>query len=300
MKFFRLRQSPVENLTFVAMVVALDALLSLLSTVVPFSAVFLMLLAPLTAAMVGLYCRKRYVAVYVFAALGICFAVTAWDFMTTLFYMVPALLVGTAYGLASSLKFPPSIKAFISALLSFGLFYLSLLLIQLLLGVDMVAVLLRLIGREKDAWTTAIFPLFVLGYSYAQTGISHAFLHYELRRLGFEEGKEGLVARLYFAPALFFLTLGFGLGFVHAPTAYVLFGLGIYWSILSVQYFIPKPHPIPLIVLGFGVFSTILLFAATYAQMPGCSGLLLLSLPFALLPLAGLLNRLLTRNWDEA
>ena len=283
MRFFRLRNTPVENLTFAAMMVAFDAILSLIAALLPLSALFIMLLAPLTSAAVSLFCKKRYVLIYLLAAIGICLAVTAWDFLNTLFYMIPAVFTGAFYGLLWKFKLPSSMNIFFTTLLSFLFFYLSLWLIKVMLNADMVAVLLALVGRKTDSGAVTVFPLFALGYSFAQTGIMHGFLLYELKRLGQEETNDEKLAHWYPLIAAIFLISSFVCAFFSAKTGYFFLGLGLYWAIYSTLPLFDDFKPLSLALAVLCLIGGVFLFAGCYSLMPEQSGLLLLNAPALLL-----------------
>lgn len=295
MKFFRPRETPVENLTFLAMMVAFDAIISIIAALLPLSALFVMLLAPFTSAVVSLFCKKRYIPLYLFAAIGICIGVTAWDFLNTLFYMIPSLVAGMVYGLLWRAKVPATLNIFGVALVSLIFFYLSLILIKALLDRDMVQVLLTFIGRGGDEVAAIVFPMFVFGYSVAQTALMHAFMVFELRRLGFEENDESIMKRWYPWLAFAFLVASFILAFFFAKTAYFLFGLGIYWAVCSFVSLFPKVHPILIVTMVLIAFGAVLLFAGLHSRMPPNTSLLLFALPLALLSLVAFFNPLLLR-----
>ena len=291
MKLFRSRVTPLENLTFLAMLVAFDAILSLVGALLPLASIFIMLLAPLTSASVSLFCKKRYIPLYLFAALGISVAVTAWDFMNTLFYLFPSLLTGSLYGLLWKAKAPSSINIFLTALLSFGLFYLSMYIIKLLLsGVDMADVLLSFIGKKDDPYARTVFPLFIFGYSLTQTALSHVFLLYQLRRLGKEESQEG--AFIYWHPviAVTFSAVAIIIGLFHAKIGYFMLGVAIYWAVFALINALLKPKPFVIAGLVISLFIGALVFAGAYRHMPDQSGLLLLGIPVALLSLTQFLS----------
>ena len=291
MKLFRLRTSPLENLTFVAMMVAFDAILSLVSALVPFSSLFLMLLAPLTSAAVSLFCKKRYIPLYLISALGIGIAITAWDFMNTLFYLFPSLLAGSLYGFLWRLKAPSSINIFTTSLLSFCLFYVSMTLIRLFLdGVNMIDVLLALINRKGDPYAPTVFPLFIYGYALTQTALSHAFLFSQLKRLGQVEALEGRLPYTYPALALLFAVSSLLTAFLNPKVAYFLLGITIYWSTCSIKLFLPRPKPLAIAAAVLSIFIGILLFAGIYKSMPEQSGLILVNAPMTLVALSGYLN----------
>ena len=296
MKFFSPRQTPTQNLTFIALMAGFDAILCLIGAFVPLSSIFLMLLVPLISAAVSLFCQKRYIAIYIFGAIGVSLALSAWNIMNTVFYLIPGLLVGVSYGLFWKLKLPNSLNIFLVALLSTGLFYLSILLLAALFdGVDMINVLFTFIGRGNDPISRQIFPLFAFGYSLAQIAITHIFLVYELRRMGIDEVAGGPLVLFYPLFALLFLGLGFGLGFVYIPIAYFFLGLGIYWAVCASLDFFPKIHPVTIAMLALTVGGSILAFAGLYLKMPSQAGILLVAIPLAGVSICSLFNRLFLR-----
>jgi len=296
MKFFRARISPVENLTFIAMMVGFDAILSLISALLPLSSIFIMLIAPLLSAAVSLFCKKRYLAIYVIAGIGICIAITAWNFLNTLFYMIPALITGLVYGLLWKAKLPASANVFLSSLLSLAFFYLSILLIRGLLSADMVQVLLTFVGRGDDPGAKTIFPLFALGYSYAQTGIMHAFVSYQIARLGHEENEQPKMRLWYPIFSIVFLIPALILAFLQPSIAYLFLGLGIYWFICSCFLLFDLKKPLPAIGVVLSLVSTLFFFAGLHQSMPPYSSLLLLSAPLLLASIILLITAFVYRN----
>ncbi len=296
MKFFSVRETPTQNLTFVALMAGFDAILCLVGAFVPLSSIFLMLLVPLVSAAVSLFCKGRYIPIYVLGAVGVSLAFSAWNIMNTLFYLIPGLLVGVTYGLFWKLKFPTVINIFLVSLLSFGLFYASISLMWVLFdGVDMINVLLTFIGRGNDPISRQIFPLFAFAYSLAQIAITHIFVVYELQRMGIEEVEGGRLIPCYPLAAALFLGLALGLGFAYVPLAYFFLGLGIYWSACSALDFYPRIHPMTIAMLVLFAGASVLCFGAFYSKMPNAAGLLLLAIPCLGASLSSLANRFLLR-----
>ena len=300
MKFFSVRETPAQNITFIALMAGFDAILCLVGAFVPLSSIFLMLLVPLVSSAVALFCQGRYVPIYVLGAIGVSLAFSAWNIMNTVFYLIPGLLVGVTYGLLWKLKLPTSINVFAVSLLSFVLFYASISLMYVLFdGVDMINVLLTLIGRGNEPFSRQIFPLFAFTYSLAQIIITHIFVVYELQRMGIEEVEGGRLVPYYPLVAIAFLGLGLGLGFVYLPVAYFLLGLGIYWACVCILDFHPRIHPASIVMLVLTLGASFLAFAALYAKMPGGTGILLMSIPFMGAALSSACNRLLLRMRDK-
>ena len=300
MKFFSTRETPTQNLTFVALMAGFDAILCLVGAFVPLSSIFLMLLVPLVSAAVALFCQGRYIPIYIIGAIGVSLALSVWNIMNTVFYLIPGLLVGVTYGFLWKLKMPTSINVFAVTLLAFGLFYASIFLMKGLFdGVDMINVLLTFIGRGNDPISRQIFPLFAFCYSLAQIIITHIFVTYELQRMGIDDIEGGKLVPFYPLIGIGFLTIGFGVGFAYVPLAYFFLGLGIYWTACAGMDLYPRIHPFTFAFLALAIGVSILAFAGLYAKMPQSAGLLLLAVPFAGICLCSGANRLLLRLRDK-
>ena len=300
MKFFSARETPTQNITFVALMAGFDAILCLIGAFLPLSSVFLMLLVPLVSAAVALFCKGRYIPIYVIGAIGVSLALSAWNIMNTVFYLIPGLLVGVAYGFLWKLKMPTSINVFATTLLAFGLFYASIYLMKLLFdGVDMINVLLTFIGRGNDPISRQIFPLFAFCYSLGQIIITHIFVTYELQRMGIEDIEGGKLVPYYPLIGAAFLGLGLGVGFAYVPLAYFFLGLGIYWAACAGMDVYPRIHPITFVFLALTIGGSILAFASLYSKMPQSAGLLLLAVPFSGICLCSAVNRLLLYLRDK-
>lgn len=297
MGFFNRKQRPVENITFIAMMVGFNALISLIATWLPFSGIFIMLLAPLTSAAVCLFCRTRYVPLYILSVLGISLAVTFWDIHNTVFYLIPAIMTGVCYGILLVVRLPRVYLLFFTAIVAMGFFFLSLSLIKWFLGgLDMANVLLAMIGRPNDEIGRKIFPLFGWAYSLAQVGIMHLFLSMQFSKLGIQEEEGNAHPLLEGATAFITFGLSIGLAFINIEFGYLFLGFGLFWFICLSRYFFPKILPICGVFLFISILGGIFSFAALFAKMPPYSGLILFAVPGVLVSLTGALNGLLLKK----
>ena len=242
-----------------------------------------MIAVPFIATAVASLCKTRYLPIFVLATFGVCMAVSAWNFVSTLFYLLPSLLTGTLYGLLWKKGVPAPINLFLASVVQFLAFLGTLELIKVLCdGFDMANFLLALVGRGDDSVARLIFPAFAYGYSLAQMAISELFLTIWMERLGKAENKEGFVKRLYPAFATLFLCIAVPIAFASISWGYVLLCLGLFWSVFSYMNFPPKIYPLTCLVLGVSLFASLLLFAFLYSKMPNQTGLILLAIPFGL------------------
>lgn len=297
MRFFKEKESVAQNMAFLALGASLCVVVSLLSALLPYGALFLMLAVPFVSASVAFVCKARYLPLFLVATFGACMGVSAWNFISTLFYLLPSLLTGTLYGLLWKKGVPSSINLFVCSLLQFALFLASLELVKALAdGFDMVAFLLKFIAKREDEVARIIFPSFAYGYSLAQMALSELFLTLLMERFGKEETKEGWFPRLYPFFGALFLTIGVGIVFLSEAWGYVLLCLGLYWSVFSCFSFAPKVHPITWACLGVSLFGSLLLFALLYSKMPNHTGLILVAIPVVLTDFCVVLNQYLRRK----
>ncbi|MBE6135103.1 MAG: hypothetical protein E7179_03725 [Erysipelotrichaceae bacterium] len=296
MKLFRERVTPVENIAFMAIMAAFVAIISLIGALLPLSSIFIMVLVPLAASAVALFCKARYLPIFFLGCFGLAMALSAWNFAGTVFYVLPSLLTGLCYGLLWKLKTPSSLNIFVTSLLGFLLFMFSLRLAGWMAGIDMQVFLLSLIKKENSESAPIVFPLFCFAYSVAQIGIAHIFLTYELSHVGKRENGEGK-----FRPFHPLISVGFSIlsaicVLFSLKTAYFFFGCALFWAVFSLMSLHPKTHWATWVVLGVGVFASILIFAATFKKIEGYGGMLLLLVPIAFFDLSSFLNFLLLRK----
>ena len=294
--YFRKRLSPTENLTFIAMMAGFDAIIALIAGLLPLSAIFVMILVPLTSAAVAIFCKGRYVPIFLISALGICLGLSAWNITNTVFYIVPALLTGTCYGLLWKFGVPYPINIFVSTLLSLGLFYLSLLFLKGVTGVDMVEFLLTIIRKQEDPLAKEIFPTFAFGYSLAQMAFTHLFLESQLSRLDSKVIEKDYMALVAGLSALIFNGISAILAFFDTKSAYLLLAMGIYWALYSGYYIFKARKKWAFIGLGISFFLLWLVFAATYRSVPRGNGLALIAFPLLSSGFICFLNYVLLRK----
>lgn len=292
MRFFSKRETPVQNLALIALVSGIDALLCLISALLPAAALFLMLVVPFLSAMVCLLCKARYLPIYILVAMGASIGLTAWNLLGAVYYLLPSLLTGTLYGLLWKLKLPLAWTLFLTSLLAFLLFYLSLYVTRLLVNADMVEVLLTMIGRAGDEKARTVFPLFAYGYSLAQIAFMHLFCALQAKRLGASYATADRLRFLYAPLAFLFCGTAIGIAFIHAKTAYFLLGCGLFWTVFSFGNLFPSFHRLTLLPMGIGAFIGIMLFAALYVHLPETAGLVLLGAAPSLAALGSMMNPL--------
>ncbi len=296
MAFFARKETPAQNIAFCALAAAFDAILSLVGALLPLSSVFLMAAAPLIASFVAYFCQKRYHALYLFSALGISIAVSAWDFQNALFYLLPCLCSGLVYGYGVRTKAPASFSLFLSSLCQFLFFILSLYLVKAIYQVNMVDVLLAFFGKERNPASEAAIVLLGLAYSFGASGIAHFVFILVSPKLGIPLVWKA--RRLWVHPCFCLASslLSFAFLFLYPPLAYFFLGISLYWVSLSLVEFAPKAHWGFYALSFLLLFASILLFAFLYPSLSPVQGFGMIALFPAALSLSCFLEVLLGKK----
>lgn len=267
MKAFSKKETPAQNIAFCAIIASFDGILSLVSALLPISAFFLMMIAPLLAALVAYFCKKRYYALYLFGALGVSIAVSAWNFENTIFYLLPSLCAGLVYGFLIRRKSNVAWVNFLVAMVQYVFFLLSLLLVKAIYEVDMREVISSLFRLKSNDLLYDAFPLFALAYSFAVTGFSHLFFSLQAGHIGIEYSEENRFPWLYPSLAVGLSGLCIGFAFIYAKAAYFFLGCAFYWGFAALLSCFPKPHWSFFVALGVCLFASVLGFSACYGSL---------------------------------
>lgn len=251
------RKTPIQNIAFMSMMAALNIIFSLLASFFPLAGLFIMIFLPLASALTAYYCQARYYPVYVVASLGLSIAVTAWDFSNTLFYLLPSLISGVAYGFFKKCGLPTSLTLFFVSLLNTGLTYLSLSLIELIYEIDMIGFLLGLLGLSENEYILYGVPAFIYAYSLSQSSLSNLFI--EITPLHLDNEKPLPLWLSSFAHPLYALfCFAFVLLFSFFDQCLFLANLfalfGIYWTVFAIAGAIPMKKASHYWVLGGSFF----------------------------------------------
>ena len=295
MKFFRPRETPIENLTFLGISSALVALFSLASSFSVIASLALMLVLPLVSSLTAIICKWRYLPLYLLVSVLLSTLLSFASFQNEILFVLPSLLLGICYGMLEKSKCPRALLLFLCSILEVALFYLSIVCIKAFYEVDMVTFLLNMIGKGNSESAVKIFPTFALAYGFAQIAITHLVFMFTFSRFSLLE-KQEFLRPFYWAIGLGLFIIGFVLNFFIESVGYFILGLSLYWTVFALISFFEKPLPIPAILLILSVLLTVLLGGLLYRKMPGISGMGLYCVILGFANLTSFLNDLLLRK----
>ena len=162
---------------------AINVVFVILSTLVPFLTLFLVFVLPLTSVTVTLYCKKRFFPIYAVATTVLCLVVVFWNFSDTLFYVIPSIISGFLFGILAEKKCPSIFLILVPTLVQVVFTYISIPLIKLIFGLDIVSFFLNVFGLQNNPGIYLIVPSFILLLSLIQSTLSYMVLKEELPKL---------------------------------------------------------------------------------------------------------------------
>ena len=288
------RKGAIKNIAFMALMCAVNALFSILAAFVPLSAVFLCLFLPLSSALVGFYCEGKYAPIYLIASIALSLGCTAWDLSSALFYTIPAILTGFAYGFLKKIGLGSAWTIFAVSLLNEGLAYLSMPLIRVMYEIEMEQSLLALIGLSESAFAHVLFHAAVLAFSLAQIALVSLFIDLIWPKLA-QEKQSGFKIPAVFTPimVLFLSLLVLVLGFFNTPTSYFFLTAAVYWAVQSTFQMFPASHRWLYFIYGGLFLAGLACFASCFSLLPDPLGLLLFAAFLSAWCLGALLQDLL-------
>ncbi len=293
MNIFKKRESLIENMTYMAIMSAVNVIFVLLATFLPIILFFLIFLLTLSSTIVSLYCKKRYFPIYIVVTLAICLLINYSD---TLFYVFPSLISGLICGVFLRNKFSLTILLITLTTIQIGFTYISIPLIEVLTGRNFIYDVVHLFKLDNSQYLSYITHLFVFAISFIQVVVTFIFVHYEIKHIYQDDDKEvkGENFELPVMGIVIFSILIFS--FFYKELTYDFLFISIIISIKFTLELIFEKRKIIWVLLGFSEFLTLFLFAVQYSFIPQPLGFLSLSFYPILVIIIFLINKCLLKK----
>lgn len=280
MGFSTERKGASQNIAFIAISCALIASFSLLAEFFPLSSLFIILFIPPISALAVEYSERKYAWLFLVCALSISIAVTANNYIETLFYVFPGIISGFFYGYLRKTPLPLELVVFLSALLSMGLNYLSLPLIKGIFDIDMIEFTLQLLHLNETPNISYIVPCFIFSLSLAELAIAHLLIELINLRLGYKRASSEKLIICYPLFSLLSGALSIASAYFYAPLGYVMLIVSFYFALSSDIALLLRAPKAYWIILSLVLIASVFLFSLFYKKMPSDTGFLLLSIFF--------------------
>ena len=279
MALFSKKTTLVHNITYMAIMTAINLVFIVLDTFVPFMMLLLILLLPLVSAVVSYFCQKRYYIIYAVASVGLCLI---FSISSTIFYIVPALCSGFVIGLLLDKKINPFWMILSSTLIEVALTYAFIPLIKLMTGADMVETFLTIFRLSEFAYKEELTHIFILFIALTQCSITHFVLLSEIKKIGVETDTHVASFIPYIIGLLACLVIGTILAFTYKPLSLAFVALSFYFAIFLLVYIVMAKRISGYVILGVLTLTAFIVFVIFFTKIDKPMGFML----FGLFPLA--------------
>lgn len=261
------RETPLQNIAFIAMMAAINGAFSVIISFIFGSAIVAALVLPCVNALAIYVLKPKWIAVYCITVIAIPLIVTCYDLTTTLFYIIPAITAGLLYGALNKFRCPVALTILVCSLWTLGTTYLSFYLIGIIYEIDMISGFLTAIGKGGSSFATALFPSLMFGVSWASISINHLVMYFIHEKLGFETREYSFEKYLYPVLVIVFSDLSLVLAFHSTTLTYLFFSLSLFFTIFTVPQLLRKLrfyYYIILVVLLVAAFLSFAIFAKQF------------------------------------
>ena len=263
-------------MTFMALMSAINVVVTLLTCFLWYLAIVLILILPLTSVLVGLYCKKRYYPLYIICSLLLCYLVTIYDPINTLFYVFPALLSGFCFSIFVKIKFPKIFLIIVPAIINLLFNYLAIPFINYFYGQDVLNTLQQLLFLTTFEYFNLIVPSILFIFSFIQALLSFLIIKDELIKFKYDIKINDEYIYLDIVFGAFFLILKTILCFYYLDFAYLMMIVSMIFFLDYIIYQIIKKPKINSIVYLSALAINIFLFLSLYQYMDKEKSLLIL------------------------
>ena len=186
MKQIQKKETLIQNITYMALMAAVNIIFVLLTTFVPVLFFLIVFVLPLTSVVVTIHCKKRYFPIYAVATVGLCLICTIWRIDDTIFYVIPSIISGFVFGFMIEKKIPSYWIILATTVLQIGFTYASIPLIQLMTGRNIIEVFATAFGIADFKYLDYVVPSFIFFMSLAQQVLAFMIIKEELPKFGYE------------------------------------------------------------------------------------------------------------------
>jgi hypothetical protein len=299
MSLFQKKVTPIQNITFMAMMAAINIVFVLITTFVPVLVVALLFILPFTSVLVTLFCQKRYYPLYIIATIGLCIVVTIWNFSDTLFYVIPSMISGFVFGFLAKYKFPLLYLILGPAVIQFAFSYLAIPLIELIYGFNIIDTFANAFNLGGFAYLYLVVPSFIFLISFIQAIISYMIIRDELIKFNSPlfENKDFFWVNVVINLTLLILIII--LAFFNLPIAYLCLIISLVITTYFVVLSIDSKNIFSVISTAINILVTVVLFAVFYPLVNKEASFLLIGIFFLLETLKTLIIKLVFNGREK-
>ena len=290
------KQTLIQNITYMALMAAINVIFVLLTTLVPFLVFLIVFVLPLTSTIVTLHCKKRYFPIYAVATIGLCLLCTIWKIDDTIFYVIPSIVSGFVFGLLVEKKVPSFWIILSTTIIQIGFTYASIPLIKLMTGRNIIEDFATVFFIKDFIYLDYVTPCFIFFISLAQEILAFVIIREELPKFGYqlEEVKNIPISLgVSIIASILFVVI---FAFLYGPLSYLFTLVGLFLTVYAIAYLIGKNKIIIYILLGTSALVSFFLFGIFYGMVKAPFGLLFINILFFIIAIIVLCNNYLVKT----
>lgn len=264
MAVFSKKETLTQNITYMALMAAINVIFVLLTTLVPFLLFLLVFILPFTSLVVAYFCKKRYFIIYALATVLLCIVTTIWNFQDTLFYVVPSIFSGFVFAFLIEEKVPPIFIILVTTIVQAALTYPMIPLIQLIYERDIVYDFINVFGLSEFAFPQYLKHIFIFILALIQEVFSFIIIQDELKRVTIEiyetDNEEVFLSILIGVFSLFLLLFTF----IFPEISYIFVIMSLFVSVYLTATLLLAKKTIVNVLIVISLIITFLLVAALF------------------------------------
>lgn len=299
MNIFSKRETLTQNITYMAIMAAINIIFSVIAAFLPILSLFLMIILPLTSTLVTLYCKNKYYLIYAVATIGLSLVATLYNMGNTILYLVPSILTGFCFGMMAKYKIPSVWYIFITSIVQCACTLATIPLINFIFSSDIILVFKTALNLAESQNIDIIVPTAVLFLSMIQMLFTYIVISLEMQKFdkGFTSTK--IITFADSICSLVAIILMIICSFFYIPLSYIFLAVSIYFSAFCFVGLIIKHYKVALILIPVSLLPAIIIFALLYNLLPNQTGLLLISVFPFFIALITFINSLLKKELSK-
>ena len=290
------KQTLVQNITYMALMAAINVIFVLLTPLVPFLFFLIVFVLPLTSTIVTLHCKKRYFPIYAVATIGLCLLCTIWKIDDTIFYVIPSIISGFVFGFMVEKKVPSFWIILATTILQIGFTYASIPLIKLMTCRNIIEDFATVFMVKDFIYLDYVTPCFIFFIALAQEILAFVIIREELPKFGYTLNDPKNIPLSLCITILSSIVLVVIFAFIYGPLSYLFTLIALFLTIYAIAYLILENKVLIYILLGAAVLVTFFLFAVFYPMVPVPFGLLFINILFFIIAIIVLCNNYLVKR----
>ena len=258
---FKKRETVLQNMTYIALMCAVNVIFVLLTTILPYLFFLIIFLLPLTSVVVYCFCKKYFFPIYAIATIGLCMVFNLWRVTDTIFYVIPSIITGLIFGLFIEKKVPVIYLILVSTIIGTAMTYMAFPLIKLFVEIDTIDYFLKLFKLDEFIYREYLPPLFIFVISSIQMTLTYLIIRDEIIKLGIAINSNDASTFVLFIFGVSLIILSIGFAFIYGPVSFLLFGVALFISVYQCVLLFTKNKILLLISLSIALIASIFIFA---------------------------------------